>query len=104
MTAHRAPAGRLLTPPSLWLLLRLVAADVAQCATRQPQQKRCAHVSTTGLCSTSKQMGHWYSSRKASPGSPSSACFCTGARRSRRELQCSAVAQLAGGCRSVAVL
>jgi hypothetical protein len=35
----------------------------AKCATRQPQQNLWAQVSTTGLRSTSRQMGHWYSSK-----------------------------------------
>ena len=41
---------------------------VAQYASRQPQQKRCAHVSTTGLCSTDRQMGHPYCASSSSRG------------------------------------
>jgi hypothetical protein len=42
-----------------WEISAIRWKNVLQCPRRQPQQKRWAHVSTTGLWSTSKQMGHW---------------------------------------------
>lgn len=41
---------------------------VAQCERRQPQQKRCAQVSTTGLCSSARQIGQLYSACSSSAG------------------------------------